>query len=767
VVSSLPNQNDRVKRSESYHKDLQIKSAMNDTSISPYVLHANTPFRGVWDAAQIIILCYVALAVPYRMGFDADAYGGWYVLEFLVDLYFWIDLSFGFFTAYWEHRKDTDEVVYVVDLDKITRHYLQTWFLVDFLACLPIDYIARGSRGLSSCSWDITSSDPCAGKERNLSSAANGVLNFFALLRLLKLLRIVRAVRIFARYEEYFLMYHLQVSMTKLLVVLCLLSHWMACMYGSVYDFEREDYAGTNMRSWELYVGSLFWAVQTLTTVGYGNVVPQTVSERLLACGVMLLGGFVFSMIIGKVSSLLSADSAENQEVERSLSLRRFIDGRNVPRSLALRIHSYRKYVAENSKPGDREVIAELPKHIRVDVNFFVYGRVVVSALSGDILPNETIIERVCIDMRPTVFTRDVSLATAGHHTDLIAILMEGTCVVAQNEESLFKDDGTPETRYSHREISKHAKPGDARLCDPGFLINPGLAFGFTRATLCVLPYDTTVEAAVWHPAAFCEMLKDTQPKLKRNVFDAFLKQLRNSRRAMQRLATQQINRNDLWDDTRKTLNTGWHAQVRAERVREDKLIEEQGGVFGADADDTMEAAKLEELSQTEKIEAVQRQVQKMHVDLADVGNRIKDAEKTQKSVGATSGAELRKFQDKMIQVMDAHSERVHGLETAVDGIVRMLQQVIDDKDKLSGSKGGKKRDDAKKREEASGYDDTRSQSQSRRPVIATSSGRGEQAHGRSDRVSERSSERRGRGEQPRLSSRSKSRDGQPGFDRI
>ena len=455
-------------------------------------------------------------------------------------------------------------------------------------------------------------------------------------------------------------------------------------------------------------MGSLFWAVQTLTTVGYGNVVPQTVSERLLACGVMLMGGFVFSLIIGKVSSLLDNGSAENVEVERSLSLKRFLDNRNVPPALAMRINAHRAHLVANAKPGDREVIAELPKHIRVDVNFFVYGTVVVKSLSGDVLPNEAIIERVCIDMRPTVFTRDLSLAMAGEHTyvfyfpnpsthclpiqrltlffynhsDCVAILTEGVCVVGANERGLFKDDGTKETRRYHREVSKQAKPGEARLCGPGLLINPGLIFGCTRATLCVVPYSKTVEACVWDPETFSLMLKEAHPLLRRNVLDTFLKQLRNSNRGMQKLAVAQIVRVDLWDDARNRLSSGWHAQLRAERVKEDKQRLINSGGFHDEETQKMRAAKLEAATQTEKIEAVQRQVQKMHHDLAEVGNKIGELDKRQKSVGATSGAELRKFQDKVIQVMDAHSEKVDGLETAVHGLFRMLQAVLDDKGK-------------------------------------------------------------------------------------
>ena len=152
-LADSPTSKARVVRTSESQNDQEFKQsavalARASGKISPWVLHPNTPFRGTWDALQICILGYVAFAVPYRMGFDADAYGGWYVLEFLVDLYFWIDVGFGFCTAYWEHGEVDDEVRYVTDLTKIKNKYLRTWFLVDLLACLPVEYVSRALKGL-------------------------------------------------------------------------------------------------------------------------------------------------------------------------------------------------------------------------------------------------------------------------------------------------------------------------------------------------------------------------------------------------------------------------------------------------------------------------------------------------------------------------------------------------------------------------------------------------------------------------------------------
>ena len=57
-------------------------------------------------------------------------------------------------------------------------------------------------------------------------------------------------------------------------------------------------------------VGSgLWWAVQTVTTVGYGDVVPVSVAGRILAGVVMLLGiGFV-TVITASITSSFVARS--------------------------------------------------------------------------------------------------------------------------------------------------------------------------------------------------------------------------------------------------------------------------------------------------------------------------------------------------------------------------------------------------------------------------------------------------------------------------
>ena len=53
------------------------------------------------------------------------------------------DIGFNFRTAYYDSRG-----VIVIEQRLITRNYLQSWFLIDFITCLPINYIMMASYNL-------------------------------------------------------------------------------------------------------------------------------------------------------------------------------------------------------------------------------------------------------------------------------------------------------------------------------------------------------------------------------------------------------------------------------------------------------------------------------------------------------------------------------------------------------------------------------------------------------------------------------------------
>jgi voltage-gated potassium channel len=67
---------------------------------------------------------------------------------------------------------------------------------------------------------------------------------------------------------------------------------------------DREDFPTLGVALW--------WAVSTVTTVGYGDVVPTTPEGRAISSVLMVIGFASLSLLTGIVASLLVQERAES-----------------------------------------------------------------------------------------------------------------------------------------------------------------------------------------------------------------------------------------------------------------------------------------------------------------------------------------------------------------------------------------------------------------------------------------------------------------------
>jgi voltage-gated potassium channel len=66
---------------------------------------------------------------------------------------------------------------------------------------------------------------------------------------------------------------------------------------------------------------ALWWAVTTVTTVGYGDVVPTNTLGRAVASGLMIFGFASLSLLTGIVASLLVSDRTAHAHREELVEI--------------------------------------------------------------------------------------------------------------------------------------------------------------------------------------------------------------------------------------------------------------------------------------------------------------------------------------------------------------------------------------------------------------------------------------------------------------
>ncbi|KAB2963322.1 MAG: ion transporter [Thermoanaerobaculia bacterium] len=121
-------------------------------------------------------------------------------------------------------------------------------------------------------------------------------------LRALRLLRIFRILKLAALLDEAaVLRAALVASRRKVFVFLSTVMILVLLIGSAMYLVEGEENGFVSIPI------SIYWAIVTLTTVGYGDLAPQTPLGRLLASLVMLLGYAILAVPTGIVTSELIA----------------------------------------------------------------------------------------------------------------------------------------------------------------------------------------------------------------------------------------------------------------------------------------------------------------------------------------------------------------------------------------------------------------------------------------------------------------------------
>jgi len=117
---------------------------------------------------------------------------------------------------------------------------------------------------------------------------------FFLVIRLLRILRVFRVLKL-AKYvgESALLAEALLASRRKIFIFLLTILTLVVILGSLMYLVESEENGFTSIPQ------SIYWAIVTITTVGYGDILPQTAIGKIIASFIMIIGYSIIAIPTG------------------------------------------------------------------------------------------------------------------------------------------------------------------------------------------------------------------------------------------------------------------------------------------------------------------------------------------------------------------------------------------------------------------------------------------------------------------------------------
>lgn len=144
--------------------------------------------RFYWDIVMLMLMMSNLVILPWGITFFEDQNTTpWITFNVLSDTLFLMDLVFNFRTGI-----AGEDSHIILDPKEIRMHYLRTWFIVDFVSSIPVDYIFL--------IVDLESRHESSDVYR--TARALRIVRFTKILSLLRLLRLSRLIRYIHQWEE-------------------------------------------------------------------------------------------------------------------------------------------------------------------------------------------------------------------------------------------------------------------------------------------------------------------------------------------------------------------------------------------------------------------------------------------------------------------------------------------------------------------------------------------------------------------------------------
>jgi len=88
---------------------------------------------------------------------------------------------------------------------------------------------------------------------------------------------------------------------------------WCVCVSCARCSYTAKDTeAGDKVSS--IYIAAYYFCFTTMTTVGYGDIVPYSNSERIVTVCLQVCGGFIMAWVIASLTSIVTSEDA-NAEI--------------------------------------------------------------------------------------------------------------------------------------------------------------------------------------------------------------------------------------------------------------------------------------------------------------------------------------------------------------------------------------------------------------------------------------------------------------------
>ena len=401
----------------------KIKEKIPSFILNIPLFSRNNKLLLIWDALIFLISIFFMILIPIIFSFDNQGQNilvdEFIAIKKVAQVFFTLDFILKFNISYFDHGN------VVKERSKIIKNYLKSDFLFDVFSLIGI--FSDGSP-------------------------------FLKLLVLLKIISFSEYINVL---RHLIILNDFTEGIIKIIVLISkiiYIAHILACLFNLISnELIKNNYSSSSWlvesnlidKPWtEKYFNAFYWAIATLTTVGYGDIVPRNNVEKLFCIVVMLIGSGIFAYNINKLSNIFGDISKNEREYLQNLKvLNQMMKRKKLNSELQNKVRNYFHYMykKENKKQIEEEnqLFNKLSKGLQSEIILNSYASILKQS---DFFCNnfsEEFLQNIVFTMKAKVCMPDEEIFVTGEIDNKMYFLTQGKARIYFDNERKEKSEKT------------------------------------------------------------------------------------------------------------------------------------------------------------------------------------------------------------------------------------------------------------------------------------------------------------------------------------
>ncbi|XP_062150835.1 potassium channel SKOR-like [Alnus glutinosa] len=388
------------------------------------VIHPDNRWYRAWVNFILLWAVYSSFFTPMEFGFFRGLPENLFILDIVGQIAFLVDIVLQFFVAF----RDSQTYRMVYKRNPIALRYLKSGFVIDLLACMPWDIIFKAS-----------------GKREEVKY-----------LLWIRLCRVRKVTEFVQKMEKDIRINYMFTRIIKLLAVELYCTHTAACIfyylattlppaeegYTWIGSLKLGDYSYSHFREidfWKRYTTSLYFAIVTMATVGYGDIHAVNIREMIFIMIYVSFDMVLGAYLIGNMTALIVKGSKTEKFRDKMTDLIKYMNRNRLGREIRNQIKGHVRLQYESSYT-EAAVLQDIPISIRARISQTLYLPYIekVSLFRGC---SSEFINQIVIRLHEEFFLPGEVIMEQGNVVDQLYFVCHGVL-----EEVGIGEDGSEDT---------------------------------------------------------------------------------------------------------------------------------------------------------------------------------------------------------------------------------------------------------------------------------------------------------------------------------